>query len=409
MRANSTPDRIRLAAVVTVIVLVVVGAVAWFLTDRLVNQTVEAAESTGEVLIATQQVSASFAEADASAVSVHLAGAEGNREQRRLFELAMDRATASLEQVARLVGDDEPSHAALRAISARTTEYAGLIESARVASVEDLPWADTRLSEASAVNRTEISPEVQLIAERARDRFDTQTNSTWYFAALLALVAGLVALLAAQIWLGRRFRRLVNIPLVLGTIAVIVLLGFSTRSFVGQQQAFDDAQTEALDAIVASEEIQQTAYRHRALSTTAVLTGEVSDELAELEEALESERGLLAQAFFTSSSPRERAGASTVAARWERYVEANQRSQDSVRLGSIEIAESITQGEANAAFNGFNTSVEAALLDNREEFLGQLNTASNSLVGLRLVILVGSLLAALLAWWGFALRIGEYR
>ena len=73
------------------------------------------------------------------------------------------------------------------------------------------------------------------------------------------------------------------------------------------------------------------------------------------------------------------------------------------------MAEAITQGAANSAFNGFNTTVEAALLDNREQFLNQLQIASDSLQWLRGLILGGSLLAAVFVWWGFAQRIGEYR
>ncbi len=395
-------------AIVTVLALIAVGAVAWLLTDRLVSETEEVATSTGEVLIATQQVSASFAEADAAAVSVHLAGADGNREQRRLFEQATDRATSSLERVARLVGDDERSHEALQDIAAATTTYAGLIEAARLASIEELPGADAMLRQASSVNRSEISPDVQSIADRARARFDDQTSSVWYAVAIILLVIAVGVLLGAQFMLSRWFRRLINVPLVAASIVMIVLLVLSSRGFATQQQAFDDAQTQAFDAIQISEQIQQSAYRHRALSTTAVLDGSAADGLIDLESALEGS-GLLAQARDAASSDRERAGADEVIARWTRYVDENRRSQDALGRGDVAAAEAITQGAANSAFNGFNTTVEAALLDNREQFLNQLQTASDSLQWLRGLILGGSLLAAVFVWWGFAQRIGEYR
>jgi len=305
LTANSTPDRLRLMAIVTVVALIAVGAVAWLLTDRLVSETEEVATSTGEVLIATQQVSASFAEADAAAVSVHLAGADGNREQRRLFEQATDRATSSLERVARLVGDDERSHEALQDIGATTTTYAGLIEAARLASIEELPGADAMLRQASSVNRSEISPDVQLIADRARARFDDQTSSVWYAVAIILLVIAVAVLLGAQFMLSRWFRRLINVPLVAASIIMVVLLVLSSRGFATQQQAFDDAQRQAFDAIQISEQIQQSAYRHRALSTTAVLDGSAADGLIDLESALEGS-GLLAQARDAASSDRER-------------------------------------------------------------------------------------------------------
>lgn len=396
-------------AIVTVLVILAVGAMSWLLTARLVDQTNEVATSTGEVLIATQQVSASFAEADAAAVSVHLAGADGNREQRRLFEEALDRATSSLERVARLVGDDERSHDALQDIAANATEYAGLIEAARLASIEELSAADSTLRLASALNRNEISPDVQSIASRASERFDDQTSSAWYAVAIILLAIVLAALIGAQFMISRRFRRLINVPLVLATVASLVLIVLSSRGFATQQQAFNDAESEAFDAIQISEQIQQSAYRHRAVGTSSVLDGSATTELAQFESELSGESGLLSQARAASSSSRELAGADEIVARWDRYVIESTRSQDALRRGDIEAAEAITQGSANAAFNGFNTTVEAALLDNREQFLGQLKIASDALQWLRGLILVGSLLAAVLAWWGFAQRIGEYR
>jgi len=410
LNTSSTPDRLRLMAIFVVLVLVGIGFTSWILTDRLVSETEEVANSTGEVLVATQQVSASFAEADAAAVSVHLAGSDGNREQRRLYELAIDRATSSLEQVARLVGDDEPSHDSLQAIAAETTEYAGLIEAARLGSIEGLVGADALLNEASAVNRLQISPDVQLIADRASTRFDDQTASSWYTIELILVAVAIAVLLGAQLLLNRRFRRLVNVPLVLATIVMIVLLVASARGFATQQTAFSDADSQAFDAIQVSEDIQQSAYRHRALSTSAVLEGQPASGLTELEDVLTGAgAGLFEQARSAASSQREFVSANEIEIRWDRYVAENALSQAALGRGDLAAAEVITQGAANSAFNGFNTSVEAALLDNREQFLAQLQTASDALRWLRGIILVGSLLAAVLAWWGFAQRIGEYR
>ena len=397
-------------AVVTVAVIVVAGTISWVLTDRLVDQTNEVATSTGEVLIATQQVSASFAEADAAAVSVHLAGADGNREQRRLFEQAIERATTSLERVARLVGDDEPSHDSLQEIASRTAEYAGLIEASRLASVEGLVGADTTLQQASSMNRSEISPEVETIASRARDRFNDQISSTWYFVAFGVLAVALIVLIMMQVVLTRQFHRIVNVPLALATIALLVVVYMAAQGFAQQQRALGNAESDAFEAIVVSEEIQQTAYRHRAIGTTSVLTrASAAGQLESLEAAFSGDNNLLDQAFLAASSPRERAAATEIAIRWDRYVAESAQMQSRLASGAIEQAEVIAQGPASSTFNGFNTSVEAALLDNREQFLDQLTTANDAMQWLRGVILAGSLLAAVLAWWGFGLRIGEYR
>jgi len=397
-------------AIATVLVIVAAGITAWFLTDRLVSETNEVSSSTGEVLIATQQVRASFAEADTASVSVHLAGADGNREQRRLYEQAMDRATSSLERVARLVGDDEISHDALQDIAGNATDYAGLIDAARLASIQELATADDMLGEATTVNRDAISPQVQTIADRARVRFDSQTQTPWYLIAIIALVVALVVLVLVQVRLNRQFRRVINVPLALATVALIVLIGMAGQGFGAQQSAFDNAEEEAFDAIQVSEQIQQLAYRHRALGTSSVLGGaDVTDELAPLEGLLVGDKGLFAQARQESSSDRERAAATEISDRWDAYVFESSQAQVALVAGDTERAEQIAQGAANSSFNGFNASVEAALLDNREQFLNQLQTASDSLRWLRAVILIGSLLAAMLTWWGFGQRIGEYR
>lgn len=410
LRSDATPDRVRMLALVTVLMIVVVGVVVWLLTDRLVTQTDEVATSTGEVLIATQQVSASFAEADAAAVSVHLAGADGNREQRRLYEQATERATASLERVARLVGADEPSHDALQAVAADTVAYAGLVETARLSSIESLADANSVLRAASDLNRNEISPAVDIVARRAANRFDEQVASGWYAVAIVLLIVVLVVLVGGQIMLSRQFRRIINVPLLVATLLVALLVAAATRGFLTQQQALDDADSEAFQAIQVSERIQQTAYRHRALATSSALDRTPTPDLADLEAEMgNATDGLLAEAIGVASSERERAGAEELVARWDRYLAESTRSQVALASGDAAAAESLIQGAANSAFNGFNTTVEAALLDNREQFLDQLDTASNSLRWLRELILVGSLLGAIFAWWGFAQRIGEYR
>lgn len=410
LRQDTTPDRLRLRSVVVVLVLVIVGLIALGTTNRLVNATARVANNHGEVLVATQQVSASFAEADAAAVSVHLAGAEGNREQRRVYEQAMQRATTGLERIARLVGSDEASHTALQNISGRTVEYAGMIESARIASVEGLPGADGTLQQASAVNRQQISPDVQLVADRARQRFADESNANFYLTAIVLLAIALAVLLWAQYSLHKRFRRLVNVPLALASLVVLVLLVLSLNGFATQQRSLDTAEQEAFNAITVSEQLQQNAYRHRALATTSVLTNSpASVELLQIEQEIESRTGLLQQAIDQAGSERERAAATEISTRWGRYLQESDRIQSAVAAGNVQQAEAITQGAANSAFNGFNTTVEAALLDNREQFLDQLDNASGPLNLLQFFILIGSIVAALLAWSGFALRIGEYR
>lgn len=407
LKSASTPDRLRVIALATVVTIVALGALSWFLTDRLVGQTKEVATSTGEVLVATQQLTASLAEADTAAASVHLAGADGNREQLRLYEQASERSASLLEDVARLVGEDERSHSALSNVAERSTRYVGLIESARLASERELSGADEMLQEASSLNRSSMLPEVQVVADRARNRFDSQTQSGWYLITILALIISLIVMFFAHASLTSSFNRRVNIPVAIACFILLGLVLVSGRAYANQRAALSDAQLDA-ESILASQEIQENAYRHRSLVTNSVLTNDpASAELVEIENELSST--LLGDASRATQGARELAAVAEISERWDRYVNQSARIQGALDNDSLTTAEEITQGQANSAFNGFNTAIEAALLDNREQFLGELQDASDAMRWLRGSIFIGSLLAALLAWWGFSQRIGEYR
>ena len=61
----------------------------------------------GPVLVATQQLVASLAEADAAASAAFLSGQNEDPEQRRLYEQALARAGQQVEEIAALAGDDD--------------------------------------------------------------------------------------------------------------------------------------------------------------------------------------------------------------------------------------------------------------------------------------------------------------
>lgn len=409
-RRGSTPDRLRLLAIVTSVIAIAAGIVGWVLADRLVDDTSLIAESTGEVLIVNQQVNASYAEAHAAAVSVHLAGAEGDREQRRLYETAIERAAVGIERVARSVGDDEPSHEALERIAARTTRYVVLVEGARSGAVSGDAGADALLAQATDITRNDITPDVRLVTERFQQRLADQTTSTWFLVAFFGFAVLLVILLIGQVWLRRRFRRLINLPLLAATIITIVWLVFTGWSYWQQQQALDVADDQAYRSIRISEEIQQTAYEYRATETSLVLAGNGdSARLDALAAQLETSGNLLNNARSVADNAREQAAIDEVSVRWNRYREQSEAVNAALASGDRAEAARLTRGPANAAFNGFNTSVEAALLDNREQFFENVARATDSLRWMRWAVLIASAAAALLAWSGYALRSREYQ
>ena len=104
---RSTPAQYRVASIACVVVLALAALVGFLAATSLTDATDRARNNTGPVLLATQDVFASIAEADAASSAVFLSGTDEDREQRRLYEVALERSTAQLEEVSRLVGDDD--------------------------------------------------------------------------------------------------------------------------------------------------------------------------------------------------------------------------------------------------------------------------------------------------------------
>ena len=187
--------------------------------------TVEA--NTAPSLIAVQDVLASVAEADAAATVVHLSLATGeeDRSRRNLYLEALRRSTEQNTEVARLVGDDDASHEALRTASVGLTSYAGLVERARTTELGGGDGAD-HLRTALDVSQNDVSAAISTVSSRSQDRFDDERN-TGNALMLLALVVGAIAV-AALVWLQvgtfRRSRRILN-PAMVAATGVMIALG----------------------------------------------------------------------------------------------------------------------------------------------------------------------------------------
>ena len=96
------------------------------------------------------------------------------------------------------------------------------------------------------------------------------------------------------------------------------------------------------------------------------------------------------------------ASASVAADRWQRYMTAlSTRSTTSTSAGEA--------GPVSSAFNGFNFSVQAVVGQNEDQFIAGLRHAAGTASRVPAVALLFPILALLLAFAGFQLRINDYR
>ncbi len=426
---GSTPARFRLTSLISLAAIVATAVAALVAAQQLTEASDRVNESTGPVLVATQDVFASIAEADAASAAVFLSGTPEDREQRRLYELALERSSAQVQEVSRLVGDDDATHGSLKEISADLTTYSGLVEAARVANTQGVLGGPQTLTEAIGVVQEGIVPQVADITARTQERLDEDIDSG-RTALLVAGLIGIIAigiLVAGQVLLTRRTNRLFNIPLVVATGLLIAMLVVLLSSWVRQQQALEDARDGGYDSIALTAEIQNTAFRYKTLESLALIaTGDPAEQAALAEqlaavdlgsEALIAEArvgnaagdGLLLEANRAADSTREQAATAEMLTRWDRYLNTSQDIQLALDAGELATAVELATGPGNADFNGFNTSVESVLSDNRSQFTDGLADARNHLDLTPLLMLALPAAAAVFALWGYQLRIREYR
>ncbi len=109
------------------------------------------------------------------------------------------------------------------------------IEQARANNRQALPIGAQYLKNASADLRADALPALTNLVEANNDRvaeeFDNAGNAAWWLA-----ISGLLALtilVLALVWLARRTRRYVNVPLAAGAVVVLVTLLIGVVGLVG--------------------------------------------------------------------------------------------------------------------------------------------------------------------------------
>lgn len=427
--AATTPGHYRLLAGLCALSLLVT-VIATTVSERLLSRSTERVRTeSGPVLIATQQVFSSLAEADAAATAEYLAGSGEGRDQRRLYEVALDRAARQIDVIASRIGDQTDAHAALQDLLSAVTRYSGAIETARQKKAVGASDADQSLAVALTVSSSQITPAVGKLLTITQARITTDTGTSSY--ALVGVLA-LLALGFTQFVISRHTRRLVNVPLALATVLVLVAVLWLFVAAGRQQGDVGDARRVGLDSIGLTGRIQATAYRAKSAESLALI-GTTSNaqqftaaeqiastllatkvnpamiEQARSGEALDAS-GLLAAAADAADTDREHASVAEVLVRWQRYRDTSTtiRSTASSANG-LAAARTIATNEGNSTFNGFNLAVESFLADNRTQFVEKLDAASDRLRGLRLAMIVLPVLAAALALWGVQIRWNEYR
>jgi hypothetical protein len=396
----STPRRLRLLSLGVVVVGIIVGVIGALIFSYLAVSLGRAKADVAQ-LIRVQQIQSNLLSADATATNAFLVGGLEPPAQRAAYDQAMSSTSALIADAAQAQPADG---AALSALNQQVLSYTGAIEQARANNRQGLPVGAQYLRNASAQLRSDALPILDnLVSGNAARAADEMKAGVGYVILVISLLA-LGGMIAAQLWLARRFKRTINVGVLASSIVILVIV-IGTLVVVQQlRSGLNEISSGSLAAVntAANARINaNNAKSNESLTLIARGSGQA------FEEAWKSSANSVSESLGRLPDQPE------LASQWRAYADVHSeiRALDDGGQWEKAVARATGSGKnsSNTVFGTFDGNL-AGYLD------GVSQDASNSLadeqpvmVVAAILILLAGLAAALLGRWGLAERLREYR
>jgi hypothetical protein len=354
-----------------------------------------------------QAIQTHVVQADADATNAFLVGGLEPPAQRADYTAAIASASQLIAEAAQHQPADGP---ALGALNQELVAYASEIEQARANNRQALPVGAQYLKDASANLRSDALPLLKNLVDannqRVAEEFDNAS-----LALLWLVVAGLLTLLVlvlALVWLARRTRRYVNVPLAAAALIVLVTLVLGALGLTRVSNRVDAARDGVYAATLSTAQARIAAFDAKSNESLTLIARGSGSAFEKAWQA--SSAAVTAELSELGQNP---ASSGLAPLPWSDYTSVHKQIRtldDSGNWeGAVELATGTGHGTSNAAFGSFNTSSGEQLAGLSDQTAQQLDQARRWLpLGGALGVLAG-LLAALCAWWGVSQRLEEYR
>ena len=437
---TSTPVLLRRLSILVAVaagMLTLVGTAAVVLTRNTVDSV---GHRTVPAIIDSQKIHEALADADRSAANDFLSGGVEVGGPRQQYQSDISTVTSELEQAAEHNSVGSQGSSVLQRVSAKVTEYTGMVETARAYNRVGYPVGATYLRTASRLMhdpKTGILVDIDALDRLNNQDLGRENARMWVAAGALAgfyLVAlGLLALLVyTQGFLRARFRRRRN-PRVLAATALLVLLagGLGAQAAVTYIN-LEQAQLQAfgrLHVLWQARSLAVDANGNESLSLISRGAGAAFDDAfkaeakqlvdrplndALIESAAQGDvrfNGLLADEIRGATFPGERDAAVKALRAYQQFRQIDQVVRDKSaidREGAVTLALGSGPGQLGAAFADMDTWLAEAIRIVRDRYDAAIATASPS-PALDAGVPLCAVMIAVLVFWGLSPRRAEYR
>jgi hypothetical protein len=403
---EGTPGRLKVIGAVSVVAALLFGLMAGY-SFRAADGALARAGANTDQLVRVQAIQNRVVQADADATNAFLVGGLEPPAERAEYTTAIATASRLIAEAAREQPADGP---ALGALNEALVSYATEIEQARANNRQALPVGAQYLKNASAGLRTEALPALKNLVDANQERVHTEFDNA-RSAVLWLVVLGLLALAVlgyALVWLARRTRRYVNLPLAAAAVVVLVTLLVGALGLVGIGNKVDTVQSGVYAATVSTAQARIAGFDAKSNESLALIargsgaafetSWKASDTVVRSE--LGQLQGNLASRDLDPLP-------------WGNYADVHATIRKLDDGGSwdsaVKLATGTTPESGNATFAGFDKASGNQLDELGGQTADQLAQAGGWL-GLAAVLgVLAGLVAAFCAWWGVALRLEDYR
>ncbi|GAB3837059.1 hypothetical protein [Kribbella italica] len=398
-----TPGRMRALLILSAVIAVLFGLAA-AQGFRQSDGALQRAEANTAQLVRVQAIHTNLVAANADATNAFLVGGLEPPAQRQHFVDSLATASRLIAEAATAQPADQN---VLGQLNTTLLTYSGQIEQARTNNRQGLPIGSQYLKDANATLQNDSLPLLNALVAANEDRVDTEfdgvgTGNGWLIVGGLISLAVLVL---TMVWLAKRTRRYVNVPLAAGAVLVLLTIVVGGAGLAGASSSAKDTFTDEYSDALVLARARIAAYDAKSNeSLTLIARGSGAD----FEKAWKAAADQVDKQLATIGT-----GAGNATSAWQEYKLAHVaiRKADDGGNWDAAVDQAIGTGPktATAPFTNFDRSSTTKLGEASSATQTQLADARGSLPPIGWLGLPIGIAAALLAAWGLSQRLGEYR
>ncbi|MFJ3928749.1 hypothetical protein [Streptomyces sp. NPDC090029] len=420
--ATTEPGRLRITGALLAVLLVVFGATAAVAVSERAAAADDVVGRSQPLSRDAASVYRSLADANTTASTGFLAGAEESPAVRERYAQDISRASRLLVTAATHTDASSESGRQIAHLNEYLPRYTGLIESARANNRLGRPLGGAYLRYADALMTEDLLPAARRLhlAESARLEADHEAARSW---PLVAPAAGVVAL-AVLGWAQRRNYRLTNRVFNRGLLGATVAAALVLLWVVGAQalasSRLHDADVHAQRSLDVLNDARIDALRARAnenltlVARGAVLTDDGKDDkyAAEYAQTMDTLGAALERALHHADDEEGRRPVDTAVRAMGEWRTRHDGAAGADREGDYEGAVRKVigrEGSTNECFDTVDAALAEALAHEQREFTAAAVAGRSALDGLAAGAALLTLAGAVAAILGVNRRLAEYR